>query len=295
MSEKNARAIPITNRTKSSDTQSEFSIKELAERVLCLLPFGPIDSRTVDFSKIDVVLSNKVANAAFDPLITAKKLVVAKGSFDSRSDVVNALADALQEVSTDELHRFDWTADVLTTYDPQNELSRFFLDCSLLAAMVARDVARGLASVLTDRAFLSGLLSEVGALSCLKVDTSGFEAIWNQSGGLPVRRADLEIERYGGTTHELGGELLVRSRFPADVSDAVATRVNETVRTLNPLSRITAFSRTVSTELIRCTRRKHEQNLIRSLPKFDAYFNLTVDRELLTNRSIAPLIYKEVK
>jgi hypothetical protein len=290
MTGKNARAISSTERIMGSDTVCEFSIRGLTERVLRFFPVSGIDSRIVDFSKPEAGLINEVADAAVNPILTAEQLVITKDSADSRAHAVSAFAQALRQVSPGELHHFELAADMLVTYDSQNELSEFFRECSILAAMIARDIAYGPNSVSTDKAFLSGLLSEIGALACLKVDTFCFQSIWNHSGGLPVRRAELEIAQYSGTTHELGSNLLIRNGLPSDVSEAIGTRVNEETKTRDPLARIAAFSRTVAAELIRCTQRKHEQNLIGTLPKFGAYFDLNIDRELLANPSITPFL-----
>ncbi len=294
MTEKTARAISLTNRITSSDTECELSTKGLTERVLRLYPVHSIESTKAKLAQKEAGVVDEVDDARIDPMLTAEHLVIVMDSAERRTRVVSVLAEVLRQVSPSDLRYFAVAAEMLSTYASQNELSDFFRESSILAAMVSLNISLEIGSVSKDRAVLSGLLSEVGALACLKVDTTRFQSIWNQSGGLPVRRAKLEIAQYGGTTHTLGSGLLVDNGFPAEVAEAVATRVNEETRNRGSLARIAAFSRTVAAELIRCSQQKHEQNLIGTLPKFGKYFDLDVDKNLLANPSIIPLLRRDI-
>jgi len=296
MTVKDALAISMTNRLTCSDRKPEFSIPTLTERIVRLYPIACNESQSADFTKSEHESRSQADDAATtNPNLTAERLVTAMDSAVDRARAIDVFADTLRLVSPVELRSFRVVADIFEAYDSRNDLSEFFRECSILAALVARNVALRDGSVSIDKAFLSGVLSEVGSLACLKIDTVGFQGIWNQSGGLPGRRAEMEIATYGGTTHELGSNLLIHYGFPSDVSDAVGTRVSEQTKICNPLARIVTFSRTVAVELRRCSQRKHEQNLIATLPKFGAFFNLQVDRELLGNPSIKALLRRDIE
>ncbi|MBN1653080.1 MAG: HDOD domain-containing protein [Deltaproteobacteria bacterium] len=283
----------FTRFMKVDDSYARASLKP-TDSVTRLYPVPGIAADIIDRTKTERGSIKGIADAiAVDPALTEKMLVMANGPAGRHSDAIKTVQTAIQLAAPTEINDFSVAAAIIVTYSSRHALSLFFLETTTLAAALARNVAGYLGTVSQDKAFLAGLLSEIGALACLKVDSARYPQIWTDCGGLPLRRARLEIAAYGGTTHALGSYLLFQNGLPEEISNAVGTRVDESVKQRDSLPRIIAFCRTVASELVRSNNRSHTKNILDTLHKFGFFFNLDLDTDVCRDLSVHPLLERQ--
>jgi HD-like signal output (HDOD) protein len=281
MTANNAEQIASSNTPEDDYHTTDNGVHQLIERVIHACPVPPLVRRLADLAQNKIASIKEVAAAiASDPVVAAEVIRIATGRADERPHI-KTIEDALVTIAPQESPYAGMSAAILVACVSEHALSSFFRQTSILAATIAQELARRVSSIPTERAFLCGLLSEIGALACVKVDALCFQTLWSECGGLPVRRAQLEIVEYGETTHELGRDLLARNGMPQDIADAVGTPLNEEIKEIGALPKITAFSRTVALELIRSNSDEHRRNFMDKLPKFGAYFDLELERDFI--------------
>jgi hypothetical protein len=113
---------------------------------------------------------------------------------------------------------------------------------SVLGATLAGLLTTELYEVEKRTAFVAGLLAEMGGMACLMLDDD-YAAILRAHAGAPLERERAELDAYGMTSWEVGGQLLAKNRVPDVIVEAVRQPTDLSGRAAPLLSRIVVFSR----------------------------------------------------
>lgn len=185
----------------------------------------------------------KVADAVTkDPALATEILKIANSPLFGQVKHIIDLKRAVVIVGMQELHNIAAAMSMMAAFAIGDPLSKSLRDTAVLSAAVARFLAKQL-DLDESQAFLSGLLSEIGAMACVAVDTEDYRQIWQESNGQFDIRAMLEAKRYTASSEEIGYHLLIEKRLPEEVAEAIR---QEAIEGADLLAYVTVFSRRVS-------------------------------------------------
>ncbi len=210
-------------------------------------------------SREDADLKEIVAALAGDPALTAEVLRVANSSAFGYSRKVANLGHAVMTIGFRELHNMTVAMALLAAFRSKDELSLHLHDYGLLAGAIAQRVGKEFRSLDSGATFLSGLLSEIGAMACLAVDARGYVQIWKatfdawdgRTLDVWAERSHQEAERYGASTPDIGARLLRRNLVPEAIAASVEGSTTSDPSSLTDQGRVTAFSRVLSVVIVR--------------------------------------------
>lgn len=235
------------------------SVPQLLSRVTRLCPLPVSLQRLMALLNDESAKLVKVVEAlGTDPVLANQVMRVANSSVFGRSRKVADLRQAIVTIGLAELHAMASGMALVGAFRSTDPVSLQIHEQSLLAANVARLLARG-QPVEGATAFLCGLLSEIGALACVAVDPDGFTDIWQRTmmdwdGQSPEawrERTRLETRRYGGSTPHIGAQLLNRNALPGRIADAVESTIETPAAVQSSLGLITTIARTAGAVLLR--------------------------------------------
>jgi HD-like signal output (HDOD) protein len=226
------------------------------DKVMDLCPFPATALRIIALtSKTDVNASEVVEALACDPAMTVEVLRVANSAGYARSRKIDDLQQAVMTVGLAGLRNLATAIGMMGAFRSKEEASLELHATSVLSGAIAANLMVRIDKSLKSSAFLCGLLCEVGALTCLAVDGPRYMKLWNCAllsgphwslSGIE-RREDMEKERYGATSREIGACLMRRYLLPEDL--ALAVESGGTLVPPGPLPRVTIFAR-VATPLV---------------------------------------------
>lgn len=85
-------------------------------------------------------------------------------------------------------------------------------------------------------------------MACAAVDSEAYLRLWRAAGTDVEARAAAEVERYGATSQQVGGQLLRRNDLPENV--AVAIESDPTSKAATPIVRLTGFCRRAASLIV---------------------------------------------
>ena len=213
--------------------------RELLERIQTVCPLPASTQRVVELTSRDDVNMNEVAEAiAVDAGMAAEVLRLANSAGRGQRGRIDTLEQAVVSLGLSELNTMATAMAVLAAFASDHELSSGLHERALTAGSIARFLAPELGMRRErSQAFLAGLLCEVGAMGLLAVDARYGEILGAHMMDLDAR-SEAEVERYGHTSFELGGELLAANGLPETITEAVRGEVASTLANLTSYVRI---------------------------------------------------------
>ena len=213
----------------------------------------------------------RVADAVTkDPVLATEILRIANSPLFGQAKQVSDLKRAVVVVGMQELHNIAAAMSMMAAFATADPLSKSLRDTSVLSAAVGRYIAKRL-SLDESEAFLSGLLSEIGAMACVSVDTADYKQIWQEAKGQFETRALLETRRYTTRSEDIGAQLLKEKRLPDKVAEAIK-RGSGTDDGL--LSRVTLFARRVSPLIVKAANENDAEIVQVEIPALYQKLNL---------------------
>jgi HD-like signal output (HDOD) protein len=256
------------------------------------LEFGSLPESTqklLDLTRRDDAEVGPVVDAlALNPSLVAAVLRVANSPLYGQQRAVSDLKRAVSLIGMQELHDIVAGTAMMAAFSKADPLSQQIQNTAVLSASVARVLASKLKlnAASASAAYLSGLMCELGALACIALDPE-FAGLYGTAGGDPRARFDVETNRYGGSTPDIGGRILKASALPAEVADAVATTGLEPGVHTPSLGRVVAFARLAANVLISAAEHGDAERLRQELISAANTVGLeTLDPELLVSASI---------
>ncbi len=215
--------------------------RELLEKIQTVCPLPASTQKVVELTSRDDANMGDVAEAiAVDAGMAAEVLRLANSAGRGQRGRIDTLEQAVVSLGLSELHTMATAMAMLAAFGSKHELSSGLHEKALVAGSIARFLAPEL-GMRADRskAFLAGLLSEVGAMGLLAVDPAYGQLLIQHKVELE-ERTDAEIERYGSSSFELGADLLAANGLPDTITEAVRGEV------ATPLANLTSYVRIAS-------------------------------------------------
>jgi len=244
---------------RSSDPSGRAA--SLVRRVREVCPLNTSSTRVLEVTARDDVDMRGVARIVeCDPALAAQVLRLANTTTYAMRERVSDLWIGIRTIGFDAVRTLAGAMALLGAFRNAAADAMDMHAVGAVAAGIAGTLAARLARRLEATAFASGLLCEIGALATLTVDADEYVALWAKatrdapSWSTPSRklRYQLELERYGASTEELGAMLLARNSLPEQMVRAVEMR--DPCRADAPiLGRIAAFSRLAAAALVQPT------------------------------------------
>lgn len=199
----------------------------------------------------DAEIAPVVDALALNPSLAAAVLRMANSPLYGQQRAVADLRRAVSMIGMQELHDVVAGTAMLAAFSRPDPLSQRMQSSAVLSASVARVLASSLrlSAASTSAAYLSGLMCELGALACLALDPV-FSQLYGSTGSDPRTRFNVEADRYGGTTPDIGGRILQASKLPSEVALAVGTTGLERGEDAPSLGRVVAFARLAANVLV---------------------------------------------
>jgi HD-like signal output (HDOD) protein len=219
-----------------------MTLLELLARIQEVCPLPATSQRVTQLAADPKARIEQLAGLiATDPALASEVMRIANSAAFGRSRQVSELETAVVMIGMSEIQRMAAAMAMLAAFRTKDELTFNFHDKAVLAGSLARALATRAGVVDKSQAFLCGLLSEIGAMACAAVDSEAYLRLWRAAGEDVAARAVAELERYGATSEQVGGQLLRRNDLPENV--AVAVESDPTADNATPIVRLTGFCR----------------------------------------------------
>lgn len=179
--------------------------------------------RTAEAIESDPALASEILRVASSPAYATRY----------RNDDLRA---ACRVLGQRELHDLTAAMAMLATFHSDEELALHCHEVGALAAQIASRACKELRLPGPSKAFLAGLLSEIGALACLSVDGEAYVQL-RKAHRTEAERVVAEQARYNATSFAIGSHLLQRNGLGAELCKAVHGVDND------PLSSVVRFAR----------------------------------------------------
>lgn len=261
-----------------------LSVEKLLDRISEVCPLPASVQRVIALTnETEVDLRQVVEAIASDPGLAAEVMRVANSPVFGYSRKVEKLPQAIVTLGFRELNAMATAMALLVMFRTKDELSLHLHDYGLVAATLARRIAKETRTVDASFAYLSGLLSEIGAMACLAIDAEGYLGLWEEAyrtwDGTSLEpfsiRGRSEIARYGATTPVIGARLLRRNLVPEAVAAAIEASSASDPSALSEPQRVAAVSRVLSMIVVRAGQMNQPELLRSAAPVVAATFALT--------------------
>ncbi len=274
--------------TKSLDSLFEIDIQDrpdmLVDRIseVCAVPQSAQNVMVLARDR-ETTIQILVDALAKDPALAAEMLRIANSPVYGQTNRVVSLHRAVVIIGMQELYNMAAAMAMLAAFPTEGELSEEIRLQAVVSATVARFIARELGGIDVSTAFICGLLCEIGALACLVVDKEKYSRLLIETSGSAERRAELEKERYGATSEQLGARMLSRNQLPKDVFSAVGVSIFTPPAEMSPLDKNTLFARLVAPGLMRSEKEADADLIAREIPALATQIDLvgTADARLV--------------
>ncbi|MBN2801806.1 MAG: HDOD domain-containing protein, partial [Deltaproteobacteria bacterium] len=219
-------------------------ISSAAQEVLTL-------ARSRDASLVEI--GNAISK---EPSLAAELLRIANSPFFGRSGRIKTLPDALMLIGLNEIYNMASAMAMMAAFSDDDDLLEEFRLKALIAATIARIISKKTKTIDQSTAFTAGLLCYIGSAGCISIDGETYkeilaEAKKSDNYGAEVER--LEVERYGMTSRQIGGEMLIRNRLPEELVNAVSAGDDAFNSDADELQRLVQFSRMAASNILECS------------------------------------------
>jgi HD-like signal output (HDOD) protein len=224
-------------------------VGDVFERIEQICPVPATAQRVMALcASADAEIPQIAEAVASDPALAVEVMRIANSAAYGRARQVGDLGQAILMMGLRELGQMATAMAMLAAFHTKRELSHDLHETAVLAGSIARGLA---AEVEVDpgKAFVCGLLGEVGAMACLAVDGEAFASLLDEAGADLAAREDLEIRRYGRTTRVVGALLLRHNGLPEEIAETVEARPSPSLP--RGLGRVAAFARETAPIVVR--------------------------------------------
>jgi HD-like signal output (HDOD) protein len=219
------------------------SIDELLDRVEKVCPLPSTAQRVLALTGNDASNIPEVAKViAMDPALAAAVLSVANSAAFGLGKV-DRLEVAVMRIGLRELHNLAAAMAVFAAFRNQGEQSLMLHEAGVAAGAIAHQLAKASNTAQLGTAFVCGLLSEIGAMTCLVFDGKDYVHLFKKAGSSLELRAELERVRYGASSFDIGRRFLERNALPEVVCEAVGSELGQDPAELPDLAKITIIAR----------------------------------------------------
>jgi len=240
-------------------------IELLLDRVAEVCPLPKTSERLLELTRSDRASIPEVAKVIVtDPAIAAAVLRIANSAVYGGGNI-DRLETAVMRIGLKELHDMAAAMSLFAAFRNRGELLVAFHDRAVVSGAIAHRLAKNFGTGQPSVAFTCGLLSEIGAMACLSVDGKEYTALFRSAEHDPIERCLKERERYGASSHQIGGRFLARNHLPENVSAAVATETDAVVSELSELGRMLLLARYASVITLRAGKSGDRAEAIASL------------------------------
>lgn len=216
----------------------------LVARVSEVCPLPRTATRVMALTREPNATFDKIAEAIeSDPALASEILRVASSPTYATRYRQDDLRAACRVLGQRELHDLTAAMAMLATFHSSDELGLHCHEVGALAAQLAGRTCEALRIPGQSKAFLAGLLSEIGALACLSVDARAYVALRRENTS-ETERVFAEQRRYKATSFAIGSHLLQRNGVGAEICKAVHGVDND------PLSSVVRFARIAATTML---------------------------------------------
>ena len=219
------------------------SIDDLLDRVEKVCPLPSTAQRVLALTGSEDSNIPEVAKViALDPALAAAVLSVANSAAFGLGKV-DRLEVAVMRIGLRELHNLAAAMAVFAAFRNQGEQSLMLHEAGVAAGATAHALAKESGKVQPGAAFVCGLLSEIGAMTCLVFDGKDYVHLFKKAGSSLELRAELERVRYGASSFSIGQRFLERNALPEGVCEAVGSEIGADPSELDDLAKITIIAR----------------------------------------------------
>jgi len=238
---------PRAAATAGTTTEPASSQVEARRRLLAKLskvrPMSATAQRVLALTGGEDAQVPAIADAiAGDPALATETLRLANSAVYRRAYPIEDIKRAVMTLGLDQLHSMATAMALLGTVSSEHPLFDDLHASSVLGATLAGLLTTELYEVEKSTAFVAGLLAEMGAMACLMLDDD-YAAILRAHALAPLERERVELDTYGMTSWEVGGQLLAKNRVPDSIVEAVKQPSDLQGREVPLLSRIVVFTR----------------------------------------------------
>jgi putative nucleotidyltransferase with HDIG domain len=203
---------------------------QVAEIAKILPPFPKVVMQVLDLASTeDVSLDVLIGFARNDPVILSGILATS-----NRLRRINAQTDihdpfiAASLIGINQVRRIVVTA-AMNKFSEEEKGAQFLLNHSRAVAIVAQELA-GLCGVSSEKAYVAGILHDVGQLCFLIMDPVAFQEVYRQS-AIDGSLLEREAATFGVDHAQIGGKLAEHWSLPEDFVSAILTHHDDSVVT----------------------------------------------------------------
>ncbi len=167
-----------------------------------------------DIRKLCRVLSD-------DAALAGRILSVARSAYFGQRRLPSTLQEAIRVVGLELLKQITLAYSMQSLFTGHTELSERLWNHSLATALAGQILAQRAGSINPDRAFLAGLLHDVGEMILLHGDPKGFERLYQQAQTEKALVIDTEKGTYGFDHTLIGLTLLDCWNLDAELGNAI--------------------------------------------------------------------------
>ncbi len=203
-----------------------FPLAKLLDDVVHLCPLSATTKKVTELANSDrTSIGAIVAAISTDPALATAVLRVANSALYGGIKV-SQLNAAVMRIGMRELKELVAAMSVLAAFRANDAVQKTLYERSVLAGGIANKLAKVTKLMPPSSASTCGLLSEIGAMACLAVDSKEYSRLWLETSGDYASRVAKECERYTVTSFEIGHRFLMRNSLPEEVANAVGAELN---------------------------------------------------------------------
>jgi HD-like signal output (HDOD) protein len=219
------------------------ALAALLDRVAEVSPLPATAQRILVLCQSEQVAIPDLAKVvATDPALAAAVLRIANSAaYGGRN--IDKLDVAMMRIGMRELRDMAGAMCLLAAFRSRAELSLRLHDRSVVSGAIGSRLAKVSGACSAGTAFTCGLLSEIGAMACVAADGKAYVDLWQAAANSESTRSELEIERYGFTSLDVGRAFLTRNGLPPPVCEAIGTPLDGSIQEKPALSKVTVLAR----------------------------------------------------
>lgn len=156
-----------------------------------------------------------------DPAVAARVLKISNSSFYGRQGRIQNLSSAIVLLGYSTLKSIVVTASVRQIYQPFGLTEKMLWEHSFGAGLAARTIAKGIAGIDQEEAFLAGLFHDIGKVIMNSQDPAKFQMVMERCYNENIRFNEAEQSFFSFTHAEAGALVIKKWNFPETLTQSV--------------------------------------------------------------------------
>jgi len=156
-----------------------------------------------------------------DPAVAARVLKISNSSFYGRQGRIQNLSSAIVLLGYTTLKSIVVTASVRQIYQPFGLTEKMLWEHSFGAGLAARIIAKGIAGIDQEEAFLAGLFHDIGKVIMNSQDPAKFQMVMERCYNEGIRFNEAEKSFFSFTHEEAGALVIKKWNFPDTLIQSV--------------------------------------------------------------------------